>query len=382
MKIGIDARCLSKGRHTGVEEYTVNLLENIFKEDKHNKFVLFFNAFKKSHYNFDWIKKYPNVKLKTFRYPNKLLNFLFWYLRWPKADKMIGGVDYFFMPNMNFIALSKGTKFILTVHDLSFEYFPETFSWKRRLWHYWFVNLKILAKKANKIIAISESTKNDLMDLYKIPEKNIKVIYNGISEKFRIIDRNNPELLSVKEKYGLPFNFILFLGTFEPRKNIIGIIKSYELLRKQGNKKLEKYKLVIAGSDGWKSEKIRESIKKSEFQEDIILLNFVDDKDKVFVYNLASLFVYPSFFEGFGMPPLEAMKCGVSVVASNNSSLPETVGAGGILVDADRPDEIALASKEFLLNKDMQEKLARNKFRQIQKFSWGKSAREFLKLIN
>lgn len=381
MKIGIDVRCLSEGRQTGVEEYTVNLLKNIFEEDKQNKYVLFFNALKKSNANFDWIKEYSNVELKNFSYPNKILNFIFWYLKWPKADEMLGGVDYFFMPNINFVALSKKTKLILTIHDLSFEYFPETFSWKRRIWHF-FINPKSLAKKAEKIIAVSESTKNDLVNLYKIPEEKIAVIYNGISENLGIIDRNDPKLLEVKEKYSLPFNFILFLGTFEPRKNITGLVKAYEHLRVQNKNELSRYKLAIAGSEGWKSGKIKDNIRKSEFRDDIILLNFIEDEDKVYVYNLASLFVYPSFFEGFGIPPLEAMKCGLDVVASNNSSLPETVGAGGILADADRPDELAIAIEELLLDRNLKEKLSHNKLRQTQKFSWGKSARDFLRLVD
>jgi len=179
----------------------------------------------------------------------------------------------------------------------------------------------------------------------------------------------------------LPFNFILFLGTFEPRKNIIGLVKAYELLRKRYGDKFSRYKLVIAGSRGWKSKEIKKSIQKIKFQKEIILLNFIEDEDKVCVYNLASLFVYPSFFEGFGIPPLEAMKCGVNVVASNNSSLPEIIGAGGILVDADKPDEIAIACKEFLLNKKLYEEFSYNKLRQVQKFSWEKSAEEFLRLI-
>ena len=113
-----------------------------------------------------------------------------------------------------------------------------------------------------------------------------------------------------------------------------------------------------------------------------MLLNFIKEDDKVFFYNLASVFVYPSFFEGFGIPPLEAMKSGLNVVASNNSSLPETVGSGGILVDADRPDEIAIAIKELALNKGIGDKIQKEKNRQIQKFSWAKSARKFLKIID
>ncbi len=382
MRIGIDIRCLSEGRRTGIEEYTVNLLQKIFERDKKNEYVLFLNLWKrKPKIDLRWLENYPNVKLKKFSFPNKIFNFLLWYLRWPKIDKLLGGVDVFFAPNINFLAISRKTKLILTIHDLSFEYFPETFSWKRRLWHM-FVNPRQLAKRADKIIAVSDSTKNDIVEKYGVAESKVKVIYNGVSDEMGIIDRNDAKLLEVKEKYKLPFNFILFLGAFEPRKNIIGLVKSYELLRRRRDKELGRYKLVIVGSPGWKSKRIREYIKQSEFANDILCLGFVKNEDKAYIYNLASLFVYPSFFEGFGIPPLEALKCGVDVVASNNSSLPEVVGDAGILIDADKPDEIAIACEEFLINKDLRNSFLYNKTKQIQKFSWEKSAKEFLDLIS
>ena len=381
MKIGIDVRCLSEGRRTGVEEYTINLLKKVFKKDKRNSYILFLNSWKKPEVDLTWTEKYPNVSIKIFKIPNKFLNLSFWYLRWPKLDKMLGEVEVIFMPNINFIAVSKKTKLILTVHDLSFEYFPETFSWKRRLWHI-FVNPRNLIRRANKIIAVSKSTKNDIVNRYEILANKITVIYNGVSEKLQVVDKNELKLLEIKEKYKLPFKFILFLGTFEPRKNIIGLVKGYELLRKRYGNKISRYKLVIAGSSGWKSGEIKKYIDESEFRKDILLLNFVKNEDKVYLYNLASVFVYPSFFEGFGIPPLEAIKCGINVVASNNSSLPEVVGEGGILIDADRPEEIAIACGEFLLDKKLQENFSSNKFKQTQKFSWEKSAKEFLSLIS
>ncbi len=382
MRIGIDIRCLSEGRRTGIEEYTINLLKKIFAKDKRNEYVLFFNSWKKNiKVDLDWCRQYSNVRIKKFAFPNKILNLSLWYFRWPKIDKLLGGVDVFFAPNMNFVALSKSVKFVLTIHDLSFEYFPETFSWKRRWWHF-FVNPYYLIKRADKIIAVSNSTKDDILKKYKISSNKIKVVYNGVSEKMREVDRNDFKLLKIKEKYNLPFNFILFLGTFEPRKNIVGLVKSYELLRKKYGEKAQRFKLVIAGSSGWKSGKIKKSIKRSEFRKDILLLNFVENEDKVYLYNLASIFVYPSFFEGFGIPPLEAMKCGVDVVVSNNSSLPEVVGDGGLLVDADKPDEIAIACGELLSDKKISEKLSYCRFKQSQKFSWQKSAEEFLNLIN
>lgn len=383
MKIGIDARCLGEGRRTGVEEYTLNLLNTLFRSDKKNEYVLFFNSFRPEKTDFSWINQYPNVMLRRFNFPNKLLNFFFWYCNWPKMDKMIGGVDLFFMPNIIFGSVSKKTKLLVTIHDLSFERYPESFSLKRRLWHI-FINPKKLCARADTIIAVSESTKNDLLDLYKISPSKIKIIYSGISEKFTVLDRNDEKLVKVKEKYKLPYKFILYLGTVEPRKNIVGILRAYHQLQKGGSadaaqKELLNYKLVIAGSKGWLSGKIFSEIEKSEFRDSISLINFVEDKDKEYVFNLASLFVYPSFFEGFGFPVLEAMRCGVPVITSNVSSLPEIVGSGAIMIDPSKPEEIAEAMKDLLTDKKMRDNLVKKGFEQATHFSWQKTAKEFLK---
>lgn len=372
-----------------MEEYTLNLLRNLFDHDAKNEYVLFFNSFKNPKINFDWIEKYPNVKIKKFRFPNKLLNFSFWYLGWPKIDKLIGGADIIFSPNIIFGSVSKKAKLVVTIHDLSFERYPETFSRKKRLWHI-FINPKKLCRRADKIIAVSNSTKNDLVSIYHIDPEKIAVIYSGISEKFKIISRNDAKMIEVKEKYDLPYKFILYLGTIEPRKNIGAIIRAYESLRKYAKDNnldnLEKYKLIIAGHSGWMEKKIFSEI--SEIQsrlenpDDIRVINFVKDEDKEYVLNLASLFVYPSFFEGFGFPPLEAMKCGVPVIVSNNSSFPETVGDAGIMIDPDRPEEIYSAMKEFFYSKESRDKLKEKGVKKAVEFSWEKTAEEFLNLIN
>lgn len=376
MRIGIDIRCLTRGRRTGVEEYTINLLENLFCLDNKNEYILFLNSFKEPAADLAWIEKYPNVKLKLFRFPNKLLNLFFWYCHWPKIDKILGGLDMFFMPNINFVALSEEVKLLLTIHDLSFEYYPETFSWKRRLCHF-FINPKKLAQRANKIIAVSESTQNDLADIYKINKEKIRIIYNGLSDNFCTINRNDFKLIKTKEKYKLPYNFIFYLGTIEPRKNIVGLIRAYNNLRRIKHPHLEKYKLVIAGYEGWKTKQIFSEIEKSPFRRDIIFTGFIRDANKPAVYNLASLFIYPSFFEGFGFPPLEAMKCGVPVITPNNSVFPETVGSAGVLIDPDKPDEIFQATKSILLNRDLQKELIEKGLKHSKKFNWKKTAEEF-----
>lgn len=381
MKIGVDIRCLSEGRRTGVEEYTINLLMNLFEKDKDNEYILFFNSFWNNKVDLSGFRKYSNVKIKIFFFPNKLLNFLLWYFGWPKMDKMLGGVDVFFAPNINFVAVSKKTKLVLTFHDLSFELFPETFSMKRRLWHM-FVNPSRLAKSAHKIISVSSSTKDDLVSYYGINEEKVHVIHNGVSDDFKEIDGNDPRLLEIKEKYNLPFNFILYFGTIEPRKNIIGVIRAYNHLRSLGDKKMQRFRLVIAGENGWKAREIYQEIRSSEFKKDIIVINSVSVNDKPFLYRLSSVFVYPSFFEGFGFPPLEAMSSEVPVVVSNSSSIPETVGAGAIMVDCDKVDEIAIAIKELICNGEFRRKMQDKGSIQVRNFSWKKTAQEFLKVLN
>lgn len=353
--------------------------------DQKNDYVLFFNSAKKPNFDFSVFKKFSNVQIKSLKIPNKLLNFSFWYLGWPHIDKLVGGADAVFLPNIIFYGVSKKTKLILTVHDLSFERYPETLSLKRRLWHA-FINPKKMCQRADKIIAVSNSTKNDIISLYKIKSEKVIMIYSAVDDKFTQIDRNDLKLLSVKEKYKLPYKFILYLGTIEPRKNITGVIRAFDQLQKEAHrnddKEVQKYALVIAGASGWKQEEIYREIHNATFVKHIQVTRFVEEEDKEYFLNLASLFVYPSFFEGFGFPPLEAIKCGIPIITSNNSSLPEIVGDGGILVDPDKPDEIFRAMKEILKNRELKEKLIQKGLKRSKEFDWKKTAREFLDMIN
>jgi glycosyltransferase involved in cell wall biosynthesis len=385
MKICIDVRCLMQKRRTGVEEYTLNLLLNLFEADQKNEYVLFLNSWKNPAFNFGVFEKFPNVKIRRFKIPNKILNFSFWYLGWPKIDEMAGGADAVFMPNIIFGCVSKKAKLILAIHDLSFERYPEHFSWKRRIWHM-FINPKKICQKAHKIVAVSDSTKNDLTSIYKINPGKITTIHSAAGEEYKIIDRNSENLVKIKETYKLPYKFILYLGTIEPRKNIQAIIKAFDKFHQFAyetkHSELLRYKLVIAGEKGWLSREIFKELKITRSSKSIFFIGKITDKNKKYIYNLASLFVYPSFFEGFGFPPLEAMQCGVPVIASNNSSLPEVVGDGGILVDPDKPDEIYRAMKEILMNKELKNILIKKGLEKAEGFDWKKTAAGYLGIIN
>ncbi len=461
MNIAVDIRSLLEKERSGVGEYTYQLLSALFSidpvrspgqknfsenfsaldrnlikgngvvsgttpktggqasngVDKENQYYLFYNSFKKVEDNFlaEW-KKYQNVHFCGFRWPNKLLNFCFKFLRWPKIDQLIvnssqftvtlspagrgkgeGALDLFFIPNLNFLAVSRGVKKIITIHDLSFLRYPRFFSWKRRLWH-WFVNPKKLIRGADKIIAVSENTKRDLVELYKVASEKVSVIYSGVTPHLTSPPRGeeiaenlplpNGERVGVrgfeevKKKYNLPENFILFLGTLEPRKNIEGLIRAFEILKQSSKFQVPSSKLVVVGPRGWLYKKILARAEKSSVRDDIKFINYISPEEKFAFYKLAKLFVYPSFYEGFGFPPLEAARVGTPVIVSTNSSLPEVIGEAVLMVDPNNPAEMAKVMAECLTDENLRAALILKGKGQAEKFSWKKCANEFLSLLN
>jgi glycosyltransferase involved in cell wall biosynthesis len=374
MRIGFDARCLEEENISGVGEYALELLKNILDVDKSNQYIVFSNSFRqKNNQHFAWIKKHPNVQLKRFWFPNKILNFCFWYFSWPKIDKLTGGADIFFAPNINFLCVSGKCRLIATFHDLSFERYPHFFPLKTRLWHKYFVNPKRISQTAKRIIAVSESTKKDLEEIYQVDKESVRAVPHGISSEFKIMEKNDPKLWAIKKKYDLPQEFILYLGNIEPRKNIASIISAYKNIVAK-NERMSKYKLVLAGNISPLCEDLVE-------KENIKTCGYIERTDRPFIYNLASLFVYPSFFEGFGLPVLESMACGTPVIASNNSSIPEVAGNSILSIDPNRPTELAEAMENILMDENLHQRFKERGFAQAQKFSWKKCACETLKNI-
>jgi glycosyltransferase involved in cell wall biosynthesis len=372
MKIGIDIRTLMDKEPSGVSSHTLNLVKKIIENDKKNQYILFYNSFKNIEKR---IPNFDNVKIVKTRYPNKIFNILMQgFLKYPKLDKYLK-VDTFLMPNFSFIALSKKCKKILVVHDLSFIRYKEFFSFRMILWHK-FIKVKKQLKNADKIIAVSKNTKNDIIELFKIKEEKIKVIYPGLDKVFKEIDKKSEKIKLIKEKYRLPENYLLYLGTLEPRKNIIGIIKAYELFRKK-NPDFKKYKLVIAGGKGWKSNKIFKTHKESKYYHDIIFPGYINKKDKIYVYSVAKIFLFPSFFEGFGFPPLEAMACGIPAIVGNNSSLSEAVGDSAIQVNPYKQELIAKAIEKLLKDKDLNKEYKERGLKKVLQFNWSKTYNDY-----
>jgi glycosyltransferase involved in cell wall biosynthesis len=381
---------------SGVAEYTFNLVDNLLKIDSENQYFLFYNSFSDITSNLPkW--NYPNVHFCGFRYPNKLFNLSLKLLNYPKIDKLLirkipntkyqipNTIDIFIFPNLNFIALSETCRRTITVHDLSFALYPQFYSWKRRLWHK-IINPKKIISSADKIIAVSENTKNDLINIYKIPAEKIGVIYSGIDPKFQPIT-DQEKLDKIRKKYNLPENFILYLGNLEPRKNIEGLIEAFNMLKGYHSPAtihqlpFTSYQLVIAGFPAWSYQSIYNCAKKSKFKNDLKFIGYVESEDKPYLYHLAKLFVYPSFYEGFGFPPLEAMASGTAVIISHTSSLGEIVGQGGLLIDPYNATDIAEAMRLILIDETLRQNLIAKGLDQTKKFNWQNTAEQVLDLI-
>ncbi|MBU3901428.1 glycosyltransferase family 4 protein, partial [Patescibacteria group bacterium] len=360
-----------------VEEYTINLLSHLLPLEPKINYFLFYNAYHKAKLDYDWLNL-PNVQLRDFRIPNRVFFALARYLNQPQIDKLLGGIDVYFNPHFFVAPLTNQSKKVITFHDLSFEHYPEFFSWRKRFWHKSLAP-RARAQEADKIIAVSQSTKDDLVDLYGLAEEKIRVIYSGVGEEFRQLSKEACQ--AVARKYNLPASFILYFGTLEPRKNLVGLIKAYEIFRANPVATGLAPALVLAGSRGWFYDEIFSAAKKSAFAHDIKFIGFVEPADKPQLFNLASLFVYPSFFEGFGFPPLEAMACGVATITSHTSSFPEVVADSALMLDPYNYDEIAWAMREVWQDENLKNELIASGLERVKIFSWDKCARETLSLI-
>lgn len=349
MNILVDIRCLLDKPYTGVAEYTLNFLNSLFKKDSRNHYFLFYNSWHQQNKDlpkFDW----PKVKVIDFHWPNKFFNFCLKFFSWPKIDKLVEKrirqkIDEVILPNFNFVAFSKKAKITLVVHDLSFEIYHEFFTFKQRFWHK-LVNPKKICQNASKIITHSENTKNDLINLYKISEEKIEIRKPSLREKFKKLEKKDPQLLRIKEKYHLPGKFILYLGNLDRRKNIDTLIHAFHtcLIAKLFN-----CYLVVAGQ-GRERKKIEKLVKDLKLEEKIKFIGYVAEEDKCALYNLAQVFVYLSFYEGFGYPVAEALTCGTPVITGHTSSLIEIQGENIIFINPYNLNDLIQAIKEIFTN--------------------------------
>ena len=370
MKIAIDLRPLMAGKVSGVEVYIKSMLEDLFQLETKHELILWYNAFKEidtSH--FPRLPKH--VKLVRTRIPNKLFNLSLSLLRWPKLDKLLGkGIDVLWVPDPRPAPVSKACKKVITFHDLSFEDFKYSFNFKTRLWHR-ILRPRKEAMEADLILAVSQFTENQLIEEYGLEQSKIQVIHEAAGEALRPLDMPKSFEL-IKRKYRLPADYFLCLSTLEPRKNTAGIIEAYLAWQKDTKVNVG---LVIAGR---KYPEIFSETKLTKHP-NIHLTGFIDEEDKALLYQHALVFLYPSFYEGFGLPILEAMQCGAPVITSDATAMPEVAGDAALLVNPNDPKELKEAMHELYRDEDLRKVLTKKGLARASRFSWKKTVQKMMK---
>lgn len=234
--------------------------------------------------------------------------------------------------------------------------------------------------RADAIVAVSESTKRDIINIYDVDASKITIIPPGIDLADYRREYSAKELERIRGKYHLPSQFLLFLGTIEPRKGIDKLIQAFDIIK--GKSGYQQLKLVIAGGKGWKYDKIFELYENSRFKEDIVFTGYLDESDKIQIYKLAAAFVFPTLYEGFGMPVLEAMAAGTPTITSNNSSLPEVAGKGAVLIDRESTEELRDAIEKVLTDRMFRHDLIAEGLKQSEQYTWAGSVRKFEELFD
>ena len=368
MKIAIDISQIVYG--TGVSNYTADLVRHLLKIDKRNQYILFGASLRQRNKLYEFKKSlgtYENVTFKFRFLPPTLFELLANRLRILSVENLIGQeVDVFHssdwtQPKVN----SKHTKKVTTIHDMTIYLFQSSFdpkiikTQKARL-----VKVK---KEVDLVIADSEATKEDIVKFLEIPEEKVRVVYLGVSDEFRPAD--DEIINAVLQKYKIKKPFILSVGTQEPRKNIQKLIDAYEKIKQE----YPDFSLVLVGKQGW-GEGFRST-------EGVNWTGYIPKEDLVAVYSGSRVFVYPSLYEGFGLPILEAMACGVPVVTSNSSSMAEIAKDVAILVDPRSETQLEKAIKMVInLTLDDYQKMVRASLNCSRKFTWTKTAKETLKI--
>jgi len=429
MKIGIDASRAFLENRTGIEEYSYQVIKNLADILHDQEVVLYMRNHKEAKppigglasevLGFELPKSW---KIKVIKWP------FFWTQAGLSLEMFFHPVEVLFIP-AHTVPIVHAKKTIVTIHGLEYEFCPQAYSFWERL--YMKVSIKKSCLWASKIISVSENTKKDLMKLYKVPAEKIQVVYEGyesfyhlniktfkqdaVCESLSLRGCNHPKQSRALLNSGSPrifeyensrddekcstlyaprsTKYLLFLGRIEERKNISNIIKAFEILKE---KYKIQHKLVLAGKPGFGFEKIQNKIQETRYNNQIISLGFVNEEEKWELLKNAEVFVFPTQYEGFGIPILEAQSVGCPVVASDNSSIPEITRPkvepsehrrfnlpefSALLVDPQSPQEISEAIYKIISNQTIKKDLIEKGLENVQRFSWEKCAREVAEIL-
>ncbi len=354
IKIGMNIQA-SKGRTTGLGVYTANLTRSLAEESQNG-------------FQFQFYDKQIEQDLNTF---HRLLWENVELLRLARRDR----IDILHAPAFA-PPFSRTFKVVVTVHDLIGMFFPNQLSWPSRF--YWGKWLPHCVKRASAIIAVSENTKRDLVNYLKIPEKNIHVIYPSGHESF-LPTADRKEVSRMKARFRIREKYFLFVGTIEPRKNLVRVVEAFARFLKRTKQDLS-YQLVVVGIKEYAHGRSFKSLvgQSAAGLEDVIYTGYVSNENLNLLYCGAEAFIFPSLYEGFGIPVLEAMACGVPVLTSNLSSIPEVAGDAALYVDPTAVEKITDGMIELVQDARLRRNLIEKGFERVKRFSWKETARQTL----
>ena len=359
MRFAVDAHAI--GRHlTGNEVYVRSLLRAFAQQDRDSEFLAYLSEPGAE----QWIPRGFQIRHVSANPWSRLGWDLGRLLRRDKPD----------LVHVQYTApLLGGTPVVVTVHDVSFLEHPDWFPWSRRaqLRH----TVARTVRQAARVLTVSEFSKAAILSSYDIAPQKVRVVPNAANPDFRVIGREKA-MRAVKDRLRMQAPFILSVGDLQPRKNQIGLIAAYAKML-QAHPQLNDH-LVLTGKETWFTPKVREAAQSSGFAERIHFTGFVSDNHLLDLYNACDCFVFPSFYEGFGLPILEAMACGRAVACSNTTAMPEVADGAGILFDPHSVDEIERAMSDILLDPELRARKERLGLQRAASFSWQKSARATL----
>ncbi len=362
MRICLDVSPTAQG-HAGLGRYAGEIACALAEYKSHLPLTLFYNRQGEARLP-EPLRHLPCQTVNWGNKPWRLAVLLSQLIHWP-LDATFGASDIFHATN-HLLAHFSQAHTVFTLHDLIFLRYPE-YHLPYNRWYLTFSMPRYL-KAAQVIITPSEWSRQDALKFYHLPESKIKVIPEASAPVFQPTS-DVVRLAEIRAKYHLPEKFILHVGTIEPRKNLARLLDAFKLLLSD----VPDLRLVLIGKKGWLYAPFFKQLQNDGLTEQVIFPGFVDETDLPAIYQLATVFVYPSLYEGFGLPPLEAMACGTPVVSSNSSSLPEVVGDAGVLIDPTDTQALYQAIHRLLNDVNLQADLRQRGLRQAQQFSWRKA---------
>jgi glycosyltransferase involved in cell wall biosynthesis len=376
MLIGIDASRATAARRTGTETYSLHLIRALLAQEKGHHFRLYFN-------------QTPSPDLFPGGADRRVMPFtrLWTHLRlsW---EMQSAPPDVLFVPS-HVLPVIHPRRCVVTVHDLGYHYYPEAHTLFQNAYLRW--STRYNARTATRVLADSDATRKDLLRYYRIPEERIVVVYPGRDEALSRV--NDPQVLeAVRARYGLSESYFLYVGTLHPRKNLVRLVKAFADLVGASRVRSEapdgsradpvpELQLVLAGQKGWLYEEILAKVRKLGLGDRVILTGYVPAADLPGLLSGALAFVFPSLYEGFGLPVLEAMACGTPVICSNVSSLPEVGGDAALQVDPLETEGLVEAMSQLITDEGLRKTLVERGYEQIQRFSWQRCASQVLQVL-